>query len=208
MINLTECETSNTSNVIHALFGYKFDATQNLNNMVNWDKVFTAIESFKDHYNDNMMRFVKSNLISMCIEEWSNGYLKYVNQTGYDFITSDNLKIELKSGIKVFHFKSGRTTDLVMKNMNGSVADLSKVQKTFDYLLLVEPGYAAVTDWNTTQKYMEEKSDAIRARIPLEELDIFKRVDTVKSTEINLTDRVYEALKQTIRDIDGFFEKK
>lgn len=206
MIHLAECETSNTSNLLHTLFGYKFDITHKLNEVVEWNKVFTAIESFKDHYNDNMMRFVKSNLISMCIEHWSNGYLKYVDGIGYDFITTDGYKIELKSGVKMFQWKSNNTSSLIMKNMNGSVADLSKIQKTFDYVLIVEPGYAGITDWNSARKYMVEKSDAIKAKISLEDIDIFRKTERVKYTEIFLTDRIYEAMRKTIKDIDSFYK--
>jgi hypothetical protein len=212
MIDFVACEAEKSTNILHMMEDYDFDISKKLQTLVEWDKVFATILSFKDSYNDNMLRFVKSNLISMGIEKWSNGYLEFVDGVGYDFVTSDGDKIELKSGIKMFQWKAMTTTPLIMKNMQGKAADentdLEFMTNTYDYLLVVEPGNVAITSRDKVTEHLLAKGDHISAKVPLKDMEFFMRVDRLYQTDMKLHDRIYEAMNKSLDDIDILMEKQ
>lgn len=203
MINFMKCTSENPNTLFE---DFKFPIAEKLRDNINWDKVFTVIQSYQSSHNENMMRFVKSYLVSKAIERYSNGYLKYVNQIGWDFETPESIKIELKSQLKSFNKRNETTADIVVKNMQGEIANLTKIQKTFDYLLILEPGLAAVTSWETCFPYFRERSDTINVKLEFKHLDFFKKIDRVKDTKANLADRIDEAIEKALDDIDELYE--
>ena len=206
-MNFTKCEATNISRLFEE---NRFAISEKLRDNIDWNKVFSTIVSYQYTHNGNMMRFAKSNLVCLALERWSNGYLDYVDQIGYDFLTADGYKMEMKSALSMFHHKSETTADIIMKNMNGSIADLSKVQKTFDFLLLLEPGYAAVTDWETAFPYFKENSDTIKVKLDFKHIEFIKRIQKIKNLNYDLADRFDEAMQLALDDIDlayQFFEE-
>lgn len=201
-IQFAKCESTNISRLFD---DNRFSISEKIRDNIDWDKVFSAIISYQYTHNGNMMRFAKSNLISKGIERWSNGYLKFVDGTGHDFVTADGYKVELKSGLSMFHPKSQNTTDIIVKNMNGSVADLTKYDKTFDFLLIVEPGLAALTDWETAKPYFKENSDTIKVKLDYKHIEFIKRIHSIKNTKSDLADRYEEATQKALDDIDKAF---
>lgn len=209
MIQLSHVE-SKPVDTLYTLMGEDFDfpITKALRENVDWDIVFSTIESLKTQYNQEMMRFVKSEIISWQIEESSNGYLKYVNQRGYDFVTSDNIKIELKSGIQVFQKIKHQTEMITISNTNGQSTDTKVFVKTFDYLLLVEPGMVGVTSWERMRPYIIPKGDSFKAQIPLKEIEIFQESHTVEDCDICLPDVIREAMRLQNQKIREFVISK
>ena len=202
MIQLAKCKSTNISRLFE---DGRFSVSEKIRDNIDWDKVFSVIVSYQYTHNHNMMRFAKSNLISKGIERWSNGYLKFVDETGHDFVTADGYKVELKSGLTMFHKKAQNTASIVVKNMNGSVADLTKYEKTFDFLLIVEPGLAALTDWETAQPYFKENFDTIKVQLDFKHIEFIKRIQNIKNTESDLADRYEEATQKALDDIDKAF---
>lgn len=198
-----KCTTENPNTLFEE---FRYPITEKLRDNINWDKVFSVILSYQSTHNENMMRFVKSYLVSKALERYSNGYLTYVNQNGWDFETPEGLKIELKSQLKSFNKKSENTSDIVIKNMQGEVADLTRIQKTFDYLLILEPGLAALTDWETCLPYLKESADTVKVKLEFRHLDFFKQTHQVKNLNVNLANRIEEAIEKSLDDIDKFFD--
>jgi len=205
MINLKTSDAETVTNLIHIAHGYKHEVTTKLHENINWNRVFTTFNTYQNSYNDSMMRFVKSNIFCKGLQRWSKGYLRYDDKTGFDFTTSDDYKIELKSGIKMFQHRVQTTTDLIIHNMQGSSATqeyVDSMQKTFDYLLVIDPDMAAICTWEDAKQYMRPCGDSVRAKIPLEKMEMFKISGTVKETEIQLKDRIYDAIDMILDDIE------
>lgn len=201
-MNFSKCSSTNISRLFE---DNRFSISEKLIENIDWNKVFSTIVSYQYSHNGNMMRFAKSNLISLGLERWSNGYLKYIDGTGVDFMTADGHKLELKSGLSMFHHKSENTADIIVKNMNGSIADLTKMEKSFDFLLIVEPGYAAVTDWKTAFPYFKENSDTIKVKLDFKHIEFIQRIHQVKNLDYDLADRFDEAMQLALDDIDYAF---
>jgi hypothetical protein len=54
---------------------------------LDWNKVFSLLKALQsDKFNEKTMRFVKSDIISMAIQDFSNNKFKYVDRTGCDFL--------------------------------------------------------------------------------------------------------------------------
>jgi hypothetical protein len=180
---------------------FEFPITRNLRNRIDWNCVFSVMETLKTTYNENMMRFVKSHMISKAIQKASDGYLKYVNKTGYDFVTENNEKIELKSGIKIFQKRKQQTEVITIMNTNGQSTDTKVFTKTFDYLLLIEPGMAAITTWEKMRPYIKPRGDSFKAQIPFTAIEIFKQSDTVMDFNESLPDIIEDAMDKTLQSI-------
>jgi hypothetical protein len=133
--------------------------------------------------------------------------MNYVNQTGYDFVTSDNIKIELKTGLKIFQKRKQQTSDIIISNTQGESTDTKVFEKTFDYLLMVEPGMAGVTSWEKMRPYIKPRGDCFKAQIPMSEIEIFKVEHSVEDFNFDLSDRIEEALDKALLDIEKKFKK-
>lgn len=201
-MNLTSIESKNVETLYTLMNHFEFPITKEFRDNVDWDKVFTIIESYKSTYNENMLRFVKSHLISKSIERYSKGYLKYVNQIGCDFLTPDNVRIELKSGLKMFQKRKQQTVDIVISNTQGQSTDTKVFEKTFDYLLLIEPGMVGITTWEKMRPFVRPKGDCFKAQIPMSEIELFKQTDKIVSFNYNLSDRIEEALDKALDDAE------
>jgi hypothetical protein len=202
MIPLKLVTASNINTLFNVTDEFDYPITKHLRDDIDWKLVFSLIESYKSTHNGRMMRFVKSEITARGIEEFSNGQLKYVDEIGYDFVMPQSgIRIELKSGLKMFQPRAWSTIDIKLSNTNGQSSHDKEFIKTFDYLLMVEPGTVGVVSWEKVQPYVRSVGDGFCAKIPLRYVEIFKEGSDVVDLDIDLSDRAEEMIKQCIRDI-------
>jgi len=207
MIPLKLVTASNINTLFNVTDEFDYPITKELRDGIDWKLVFSLIESYKSTHNERMMRFLKSEIIARGIEEFSNGQLKYVDKVGYDFVMPQSgIRIELKSGLKMFQPRAWSTVDIKLSNTNGQSSHDKEFIKTFDYLLIVEPGTAGLVSWEKVQPYVRSVGDGFCAKISLECIEIFKKGSDVVDLDIDLSDRAEEMIKQCIRDIKELVE--
>lgn len=202
MIPLKLVTASNINTLFNVTDEFDYPITKELRNDIDWNRVFSLIESYKCTHNERMMRFLKSEIIARGMEDFSNGLLQYVDEIGYDFIMPHSgISIELKSGLKMFQYRAHTTVDIKLSNTNGQSSHDKEFIKTFDYLLIVEPGTAGVVSWEKVRPYVRSIGDGFCAKIPLRHVEIFKEGSDIVDLNIDLSDRAEEMIKQCIRDI-------
>ena len=114
----------------------------------------------------NAFKTIRTWLQEKSFAKWSDGQLEYVGdyKDGVDFVSDDNINYEMKGKLRMFN-KNGSTTSIVLKNFQG---DTKVIQKTFDYMLLVDTGSMAIgiTDWDTVEKriYYTPKSPTAKVK--------------------------------------------
>ena len=140
--------------------------------MINIDRI--NLEEFFGCVNATNTKEMKSNafktirtwLQEKSFAKWSDGQLEYVGdfKDGVDFVSDDNINYEMKGKLKMFN-KNGSTSSIVLKNFQG---DNKVIEKTFDYMLLVDTGSMAIgiTDWDTVEKriYYTPKSPTAKVK--------------------------------------------
>ena len=114
----------------------------------------------------NAFKTIRTWLQEKSFAKWSGGQLQYVGdyKDGVDFISENNVKFEMKGKLKMFN-KNGSTSSIVLKNFQ---SDNKVIEKTFDYMLLVDTGSMAlgITDWETVEKriYYTPKSPTAKVK--------------------------------------------
>ncbi len=140
--------------------------------MINIDRI--NLEEFFGCVNATNTKEMKSNafktirtwLQEKSFAKWSDGQLEYVGdfKDGVDFVSDDNINYEMKGKLKMFN-KNGSTSSIVLKNFQ---SDNKVIEKTFDYMLLVDTGSMAIgiTDWDTVEKriYYTPKSPTAKVK--------------------------------------------
>ena len=140
--------------------------------MINIDRI--NLEEFFGCVNATNTKEMKSNafktirtwLQEKSFAKWSDGQLEYVGdfKDGVDFVSEDNINYEMKGKLKMFN-KNGSTSSIVLKNFQ---SDNKVIEKTFDYMLLVDTGSMAIgiTDWDTVEKriYYTPKSPTAKVK--------------------------------------------
>ena len=200
MINYSHAETHPVDNVSTILFGHDYEITPYLKESVQWNKVMSVIVSFKENYNDYAGRFLKSTLVHKAIERYSNNKLKYIDEIGCDFYVSEkNVRLEFKSGLKLFQPRANKTVEIKLKNFNGNATEL---QKSFDYLMLCDGNTAGVVSFENILPHMFNKADGIYCKIPHRFIEFFVETNDVKVTNINLTDFQQKIIDMALNEID------
>ena len=140
--------------------------------MINIDRI--NLEEFFGCVNATNTKEMKSNafktirtwLQEKSFAKWSDGQLEYVGdfKDGVDFVSEDNINYEMKGKLRMFN-KNGSTSVIDLKNFRG---DKKVVEKTFDYMLLVDTQSMAIgiTDWDTVEKriYFTPKSPTAKVK--------------------------------------------
>ena len=114
----------------------------------------------------NAFKTIRTWLQEKSFAKWSGGQLQYVRdyKDGVDFTSEDNVNYEMKGKLKLFN-KNGSTLSIVLKNFQ---SDNKVLEKTFDYMLLVDTGSMAlgITDWETVEKriYYTPKSPTAKVK--------------------------------------------
>ncbi len=201
-MKLMKCKSDDVSNLFMDDFHYKI--TKYLKENVDWDLVFSVCASLKRKYNTGAETFVKSDIVSETIVQASNGKLQYINEIGCDFYIQElDVRIELKSGQDIFP-KCGKryTGSLKVKNFRSlKNYEEAVMEKTFDYILMLEPMKCGIVSYENIQDNFEIFSDGIGVKVDVTKIDFIKEVSEVKDTNILLFDRYEMMKKQIIEDI-------
>lgn len=166
--------------------------------------IFSMNNTLSHHYNERMVRFVKSELLSRTIQKTSRGKIVYVNQIGYDFFVPElDVKLEFKSGIDIFGRPRSANTSLIkLDNTNGRDSRSKVYTKTFDYLLLIDLNRAGLVKYEDIQEYIKHDGDGRSVRIPKTKIQIITDSNAIFSdNKIYIDDRIEQAMNQMIDDV-------
>ena len=183
---------------------FEYEITPYLIGSVDWNKIFSTIISYREDYNDNSGRFLKSDIVSAAFERFSGGKFKYIDENGCDFyLPEKKCRIELKSGIHIFQTsRAFSTVEIKLKNYNGNATVL---EKTFDYLMIVEPQMVGVISYEKLQPYIYSKSDGLYCKIHLKDIELFKESYNVQHTNNNLTNIRKKIIESCLDEIDVLY---
>jgi hypothetical protein len=172
---------------------------------VDWNLVFSVMISLRRKYNTGAETFVKSDIVSESIEQASNNKLKYINEVGCDFYIPElDVRIEMKSSnSNIFPRTHKRyTTSLKLKNFRSvKSVSIDSMEKTFDYLLMLEPLKCGIVSYEKIVPHLEIFSDGIGAKVDVYDIEFVKEVSKVTTTDILLFDRYEQMKKQIIQDV-------
>ena len=140
----------------------------NLNiNLINLEEFFGCVNATNTtQMKSNAFKTIRTWLQEKSFAKWSDGQLQYVGdyKDGVDFTSQDNVNYEMKGKLKMFN-KNGSTSSIVLKNFQ---SDNKVIEKTFDYMLLVDTGSMAlgIADWETVEKriYYTPKSPTAKVK--------------------------------------------
>ena len=202
MIPLLQC----SSDEVPSLFKPNIDfVTQYLIDNVNWNLVFSIMSSLRRKYNRGAETFVKADIVSEAIEQASNGKLEYIDDIGCDFYIKEiDIRIEMKTTNSNIFPKVGKKFTSVMKLKNFrslKIIDIASMDKTFDYLLMLEPLKCGIVSYENLTPYFEIYTDGIGAKADVNDIQFIKEVTEVKTTNILLFDRYEQMKKQIIKDV-------
>jgi hypothetical protein len=100
---------------------------------IDYQPTVDALIKLADQLNTPSRRFLKGELVTIALEEVTNGRLKFVDKEGYDCIdTVTNEKYEVKSVADMFK------GDKITGRVSVSNSKKATLEKTFDYLLCVQ----------------------------------------------------------------------
>jgi hypothetical protein len=155
--------------------------------IIDWNLIFTMINTFAHVWDEPMVRMMKSFLISKAIETFSENKMRFVNETGLDFIVTwkeKEIRIEFKYGKNIFQTDRTRLTSSVkLDNTNGKSSYFKQYKQTFDYLLLVDLNKAAFITHDKLQQYISNNGDGRSVKIDKKDLIFFKECSIAKSTK-------------------------
>ena len=134
---------------------------------INLEEFFGCVDATNTtQMKSNAFKTIRTWLQEKSFAKWSDGQLEYVGdfKDGVDFVSEDNINYEMKGKLKMFN-KNGSTSSIVLKNFQ---SDNKVIEKTFDYMLLVDTGSMAIgiTDWDTVEKriYYTPKSPTAKVK--------------------------------------------
>jgi hypothetical protein len=117
-------------------------------NRFNWEKIFGVVSSV-DGLKRNQTRTLRTEIIELAIDKYSDGQLEYVGDTsdGMDFKGIDGLRYECKSAEILFPKIAPHTSSMVLKNHRSQQQVL---KQTFDYMILVDTGKnrVGICEWS------------------------------------------------------------
>lgn len=204
MIKFIKSSSEDIRTVFNMMGNYDYEITPYIIQSVDWNKIFSLILSFREEYNDNSGRFLKSELLSRGFERFSDGKFVYIDENGCDFyLPEKECRIELKSGIHLFQTsRANNTVEVKLKNYNGNGTAL---EKTFDYLLLVEPKMVGIISFEKLKPYIYSKADGLYCKVSLTDVELFKEPYDVECTESNLTDIRKRIIDSCLDEIERLY---
>lgn len=136
----------------------------NLKKEVNWNKVFGVINSVST-LTRNQTRPLRTEIVEMAIDKYSNGKLKYVGDSadGMDFEGSDGLRYECKMQGTIFQPTTPHTAKVILKNHRGK--NLGTPDKTFDRMIFIDTGKNKVGVVNFEDLTMFNKDANVECRV-------------------------------------------
>ncbi len=183
-----------------------------LNNLIDWNLVFTAINSYQASSDENLVRMLKSLFICEAIQTFSQGKMNFVNSIGYDFLVTYNnleLKLEFKHGKNLFQSeKTNFTKNIKLDSTNGQSSYHKKYVKTFDYLLLADENKSAIISYEDVEQYIKNDGDGRSVKIHKKDLTFFSECSIVKTNKkIYLDDIAREVSRNSLKKLTEIYYK-
>ena len=122
---------------------------------------------------------MKGEVVCSALEMCSGGQAKYVDEVGFDMLVGDT-KVEVKTEFGIIHKNMARTKKIQLKNIRAGAGEVSLLQRTFDYLLIINTGppfVSAFAPWETVDRNQQPTSDQIQCQL--------MRSDIVFTTPLN-----------------------
>jgi hypothetical protein len=172
--------------------------------------IYCMNNTLTHRYNERMVRFVKSELLSRTVQRASREKIVYVNETGYDFFLPElDIKVEFKSGINIFgRPNSSNTATMTLDNTNGQDSRKKVYTKKFDYLLLIDVNRSGIIKYEDIQPFIKYTGDGRRIKLPKSKIEIITQSTEVFSDKkIYIDDRIDQAMNQMIDEVFQICEK-
>jgi len=170
-----------------------------LNKVVNWEKVFRVIDSTQT-LKRNQTRPLRTEIIEMAVDKYSNGNLKYVGDSadGMDFEGADGLRYECKLQHKIFQPRTQHTAKVTLKNHRSKKQEITR---TFDRMIFIDEGQrkVGVVDYDNLNV---QNLDAVancwvddwRTKVNM----VAENVSRTQSNSVNLEKVIFDAIKQVL----------
>lgn len=129
------------------------ELSRRLKESIDWDLFFTLTDSVGADLNPRKLRFLKSDFFEMAIERYSDGSVNWVDQVGFDHLFEGKIKIEMKYHQGSLFANKGKgkkrehVGEIALKNTQ-SGGKSRRLDKTFDFLLVVDKRSAAIIDFD------------------------------------------------------------
>jgi hypothetical protein len=166
--------------------------------------IYCMNNTLTHRYNQRMVRFVKSELLSRTVQRASREKIVYVNETGYDFFLPElDIKVEFKSGINIFgRPSSANTATMTLDNTNGQDSRKKVYTKKFDYLLLIDVNKSGIIKYEDIQPFIKCTGDGRRITLPKSKIEtITQSTEVFSDKKIYIDDRIDQAMNQMIDEV-------
>lgn len=180
---------------------------------VDWQRFVNYVYSLGDQLNENQNRFNKGKVLELCVQQYSDGSLKYVGdkQNGCDFLINneefENVRLEMKfieyglitpkrQNIPKF------SKQIKLMSSNGTNKHTQLPDSYADYLMVVTKNSGAIIDKKKLNKCIRMNGDGIIAEIPISDMFFIfipSDVKKVKTTDFDLDNHFTEAMLKTIK---------
>jgi len=110
---------------------------------------------------------MKGEVVCSALEMCSGGQAKYVDEVGFDMLVGVT-RVEVKTEFGIIHKNMSRTKKIQLKNIRAGVGEVPNLQRTFDYLLIINTGtpfVSAFATWETVDRNQEPTSDQIQCQL-------------------------------------------
>lgn len=162
---------------------------EDLRNSLNYSRYSKLICSLGDQLNERKNRFDKADIIEQCLEVYSNGRLKWVDEIGVDHLdTITGKKLEFKFISQGMFSPSGRrkekTKEIKLKNWLGNSAGRT-LPKLADYYVFGQENAIGMISYENVLNHLVYKDDGIVTKVPLDELEfVFTPVDVRNTNKV------------------------
>jgi len=168
---------------------------------VNWSKVFGVVNSVSTLMR-NQTRPLRTEIVEMAIDKYSNGNLKYVGDSadGMDFEGSDGLRYECKLQGTIFQPNVPHTKKVILRNHRGK--NLGVPTKTFDRMIFIDTGKNRVGVVNFEDLTMFNNDANVQCRVEDQSIVDVVATDVIadKSYEgLNMEKIIFEAIQKNFK---------
>ena len=142
-----------------------------------WSFFFHSVHCLGSEFNEASWRMMKGNVVCEALEMCSGNQAKYVDEVGFDLLVGDT-KVEVKTEVGIIHKNMARTKKIQLKNIRASAGEVPILQRTFDYLLIINTGppfASAFATWETVERNQYPTSDQIQCQLSSQDLDFISR---------------------------------
>ena len=132
-----------------------------------WSFFFHAVKCLGNEFNEASWRMMKGEVVCSALEMCSSGQAKYVDEVGFDMLVG-HTKVEVKTEFGIIYKNMSGTKKIQLKNIRAGAGEVPNLQRTFDYLLIINTGppfVSAFASWKTVERKQEPTSDQIQCQL-------------------------------------------